>query len=383
MPSIVQTPTSIDPFSVFSTTNANGKKVYSAGLPSYPANFSRDGILTGIISGRSDILESQLYTSANHQGGSYNPITGEEPGKIHHEIPGMSLPGRTGLTTYNACDTTALFLIAAEYLSALEPIKGAEFVSAYKPQIVSAVKYIESHLNKDYLFEEKPPECATGYTLRVTYWKDSILPSCQKLEPTYPVIYPLAHFMAARALNSAARILELPRLSTISENMYLSGITRFITKNYYVAYEDADGQLRQESSDELHALAYINQKYAKLLPLEAIQKRAKALETKVGYLCTPINAAKHLSDKYHGDMVWVFEQTFIHYGAMKFKLQNVADTASKIAPHIKNGQELFHVLTKDDGTTLLTPKGNTQQLWSVATSQYFAGNSPLFGVQWL
>ena len=53
--------------------------------------------------------------SARHQGDHADAVTGEEPGKIHHELPGVKQDDR--LTTYDACDTTALFLLALAYLA--------------------------------------------------------------------------------------------------------------------------------------------------------------------------------------------------------------------------------------------------------------------------
>ncbi len=53
--------------------------------------------------------------SLKHQGQKYDPITGEEPGKIHHEFPGVMV-SPPFLSTYDACDTTALYLIGLEAL---------------------------------------------------------------------------------------------------------------------------------------------------------------------------------------------------------------------------------------------------------------------------
>jgi hypothetical protein len=95
----------------------DGLPGYIAGLPSYPRNFSRDVILAGIISQDEDMLATQIKISAEHQGMRSSLLTGEETGKIHHEFPGVTLRGRGKyLTTYNACDTTSLFLLAIEGL---------------------------------------------------------------------------------------------------------------------------------------------------------------------------------------------------------------------------------------------------------------------------
>ena len=59
--------------------------------------------------------------AVNHcEGTKVDANTGEEPGKIHHELPGVRL--RNMITTYNACDTTALFLIAFVIAFACTPL---------------------------------------------------------------------------------------------------------------------------------------------------------------------------------------------------------------------------------------------------------------------
>ena len=89
--------------------------VYQAALPGYAANFSRDSFTYGLLADDLHALRAQLELSSRHQGRHPDPETGEEPGKIHHELPGVAMRGLW--TTYNACDTTSLFVIAMSHLS--------------------------------------------------------------------------------------------------------------------------------------------------------------------------------------------------------------------------------------------------------------------------
>ncbi|MBA2279269.1 hypothetical protein H0V99_02435 [Candidatus Saccharibacteria bacterium] len=368
-----------DPFALYRQEEQDGRTIYSAGFPSYPANFSRDTFLAGIIAGRSDILSSQLEYSAAYQGKVKDPVTGESPGRIHHEQPGAQLVGREGLyTTYNACDTTSLFLIACEHLADLDRFASDKFMASKRNSIESAVEHIQEQLDEDKFYRECPPVGSDMYSLRVTYWKDSILPNKNsKLEPIYPVTYPLAHFIAARGLLSASRMLNKRSIATIASEMFANGIRNFIRPGGYMVYEDAEERVWQESSDELHSLAYIPVRYNKLLPKTDILRRSEILKTAIGYMCTPSEVAIHLSDGYHGDVVWVFEQALIYYGATKFDMGRIATVAAQVAPYIGEGQELFKVIETEVGNIEIIPKGNNCQLWSVAAATYFAGRSAL------
>jgi glycogen debranching enzyme len=370
-------------YAPYERLNERGGISFAAGFPHYPQNFSRDGFMAGFLANEPLLLESQLAISAQFQGTQYDANTGEEPGKIHHQLPGASLPGRPGLSTYNACDTTALFLIAAEGLAHLNPAASTTFVQTHTAQLQAAANYITTHLTPDHLFQERAPVGRSGYTLRVTYWKDSVLPNPAHAEPSYPIVYPQAHFVNARGLLAAGRLLSTPDYTALADRMYETGIAQFIRPDGYTAYRDASGEYTQASSDELHSLAYIPTAYAALLPLGAIRQRAAKLATPFGYYCTDPGAARRLRDSYHGSKVWVVDQAFIHYGASRFGLQREAGIAARIAPHIGHGQELFAIQRRDRGAPKLIPEGNDRQLWSVAAAEYFAGRSELANQPWL
>ncbi len=372
------------PFEIFQQYDERGEISYSAGLPNYPRNFSRDTIIAGLISCNVDLLSTQLEISAQYQGQKEDSKTGEKPGKIHHEYPGVKVNNRELISTYNASDTTGLFLIAAEILKNLDQHRYAQFIANRKNNLQKAADYITSSIDNNFLLWEIPPKNSNQYALKVTYWKDSILPEANgKTEPIYPVIYPQVQFIAARGLLSASILLNDNSLANIAKTMFIMGIKKFIRENGYVAYQDKHKALIQTSSDELHSLAYIPQQYKEFLPLQAISARAEQLSTPFGYMCTPLDISNKLSDNYHGKSVWIFEQAMIHYGANKFSLVKEKEIASLVANHIQEGQELLTVGYNNAGEITPIPSGNNRQLWSIAAREYFAGQNKLLADNWL
>lgn len=357
-------------------TEIDGMPCYFAGLPGYPRNFSRDTIIAGIIAADHHMLDNQLAMSYSHQGKAVDPLTGEEPGKIHHEFPGVVVH-EPHVSTYNACDTTALYLTGLEFLKHLNKRESLDFLNTHQESIESALQYMLSHIRDD-IFWEYPPETARHYSLQITYWKDSILPDINGMEePAYPVSYALAQFQVARGMLAAANLLHRDDLRQLADAMFTKGIATFIRPEAFCIEQDDQGKLEQSSSDELHALAYIPTDYADMLPIAAIRERAQPLITKAGIACTPEHISRELTDTYHGYVVWVFEQALIHYGASKFGMIDIANVASRCVDYIDTGHELLTI------EPAIAPRGNSHQLWSVAAKEYFSENHSLRQTHWL
>src|SRR4029077_16515885 len=123
--------------------------LYQAGIPGYTSNFSRDGFTYGLLANDLDALRAQLRFSARHQGRRADPGTGEEPGKIHHELPGVKQDGLW--TTYDACDSTALFLLAVAHVATHG---GDDLQRRYRTNIERALEYLQSHLIDDVFHED-------------------------------------------------------------------------------------------------------------------------------------------------------------------------------------------------------------------------------------
>lgn len=363
-------PVKEDPLAAYQGTLEDGTRIITATANgSYDQDFYRDGSTAAELAGRLDLTAVQFMNGVRHQATSVEPNTGAEPGRIHHQKPGVLF--RHGLfTDYAASDTTPMFLMDAERLAG-----SARYRPVVEQNLASvelALGNILSHIGEDNLYWERPPQGATAFGLYVTSWRDSILPHADgKVEPAYPVVYPLVHFMAARSLLSASKVLRRPELGELADAMYRTGIAEFLRPDGYVTYRDQQGELVQPASDELQALAYIPRRYTHLLPIGALLQRARTLTTPLGFACTPSEVAEQLVDQYHGYTVWPPAQAKSHEGGTTHNIPYVKAVAGRIAVRGLNGHELIRFRHLPDGKMYAYPDGNSDQAWSVATREYF------------
>ena len=343
----------------------NNCHIYNAGIPLFQRNFSRDSIIAGILAEDPVLLKNQLRFCAIRQGKTKNPYNGEEPGKVHHEYPpAVTRPGLS--TEFNACDTTGLSLIGYEEYERLTNDK--DLKKARKPQIEKGLNYILSHLKND-LFIESPEFCgAKRFSLKVTYWKDSEILARKQGEPDYPVVYPLAHIINMRALQSAAKLLDSKELEKIADRMVsvLEKLYDWELGAFYIAI-DKTGPIRGISSDSLHALAYLSPGDLSEIQLKQIVETSAALETPLGYRTLDPKSALLAKDGYHADTVWPWEQAIINSGARKFGLKRVMEVSARITPWLADSDsELFFVKGEN-----VRKVGCNPQLWTIAAKKYF------------
>ncbi len=345
--------------------NRDGLDVYNAGLPRFPRNFTRDGIISAILANDLGMLDQQLRFCTLHQGTKFDPASGEEPGKIHHEWPGF--PIRERLTTYNACDSAAFFLIGAERLYNQEPTH--PFLNDYKKALQKAAEYIESHLNDENLFEESPHFCgAKAFALRVTYWKDSVILDRPDGEPLYPAVFSLAHIQNLAGMRAAAKILGSDHFEALADKMAgaISHLFDEQTGTLFTAI-DTLGPIRAISSDALHALFYLEPGDLTADQIESIVLASEQLESQIGYLLMTPEDGHRMKRSYHADTVWPFEQALIHAGAQKFGLERVMRICGRV----------MRVLHADHSPELLSLKviepsiASNPQLWTIAAKDYF------------
>src|SRR3989344_7665417 len=165
-----------------------GIEVYNAGIPKFPRNFTRDGIISAILMNDAKMLKNQLRFCALNQGSKKNPITGEELGKIFHEYPGVIFEKRENLSTqFNACDAAALFIIG--HKKYLELTNDKTLFENQKENIQKAAEYIEKHLQKGLFIENPKFANAKKFALKVTYWKDSVIINRKEGEPNYSIVF--------------------------------------------------------------------------------------------------------------------------------------------------------------------------------------------------
>lgn len=335
----------------------DGTFLYRAGFPGYNnTNFSRDGLEYAMIAGDKEALLAQVDFSAQHQGTTYDPVTGEEPGKIHHELDGE---WRDRSTKYNACDTTALFLLA---IARLQETGEVDVLDRYAENIDRALSYIKIH-TVDGLFTESPEYCgAKNFALRVTYWKDSVLNGPYE-EPKYPIVYSLVHFQNAAAIQAIGHLRGDGVLVETADEMTAKGVDNLWAGDHFIVARDGDGGIIDApSSDSLHSLLYID---PDLLPLgyaELIEQYMYQLETEAGYRTgIPVGNTK---DRYHTDYIWNHEQAPLYEAARRFKLHRAMSVAKRVILHEIGFYELSNAQD-------LTPAGNQIQLWVVGLHQYF------------
>jgi len=334
------------------------QQVYRAAYPGYPSNFTRDSLTYGLLADDLDALQAQIAFSAEHQGTKSDPVTGEEPGKIHHEFPGVKLRGLD--TTYNACDTTALFLLAIAKLARSER---PEVLRRYRDNIDRALGYIAAHTVDGVFTEDPKPSGAEKFALKVTYWKDSELNTIER-EPHYPIAYSLVHFQNKAAVQEMGHLLRHGGLLDRAWNMTFRGIQTFWNKDHFVIAKETNGRVVDTlSSDSLHTLLYIEpHEIEDLYPLRIVEY-SEQLVTDIGYL--PAISNVEGLDPYHIDHVWVHEQALLHAAARRHSLRRAEAVASRIIPAIQNSfPELVDPGTKKHA-------GNPTQLWAIGAYLYF------------
>ncbi|RLI99211.1 MAG: hypothetical protein DRP06_03960 [Candidatus Aenigmatarchaeota archaeon] len=358
-------------------TEYRGFTLYNAGLPDFPRNFTRDSIISSILSRNSKMLENQLNFCTYEQGANKNPKNGEEPGKIIHEYPAVDL-NRVS-TKFSACDTTALFLVGHKFYIDLTGDKS--LADCQQKSMENAIKYILSHLNQDNLFMEDPKFCdGKKFATKTTYWKDSEIIDRKNGEPSYPICYLLAHVQNMCGMRCAAKILN-SKYFRVAEKMK-KGVEKLFNResdNFYIAI-DKKGPIEAVSSDFLHMLFYLEPGDLKNKQLEEIIESSKKIETVLGYRTLEPELLRKTKSEYHTKTVWPFEQAIINSGAMKHRLwaercgfmslakslRRVEEISSRVASKLDTDPEIFIL-----GNPGIEKGGCDPQLWTIAAKKYF------------
>jgi glycogen debranching enzyme len=349
-------------------------ELYAAGLPKFNRLFTRDLILSSFLLQDTSLLKNTIILCSLLQGKEKNRFTGEEPGKIFHEYPGVKIPGREhNLTTlYNACDTTALYLLAhSQYIQA---VRDFSLLKTYEKEIEKAISYILSHINEKDLFAESPAYCgARQFALKVTYWKDSVLVDRKDGEPAYPVVYALAHLQNAYALLSISEIIKDNMLKDVAEKLFESFFKWMYDeeKGFAIAW-DREGKIYAPSSDILHMLYYIPIGCLSVNQISHICKVAMELETNIGFRTLSETLANRLENGYHAKTVWPFEQAFIYLGAKKHGIEYLQNTSKKIHDWLKKEEKegrFPELVVVEKG--MYKMGGCEVQLWTIGAKKMF------------
>jgi len=342
----------------------DGLTLYYAGLPGFAKNFSRDNFISAIIMQDSAMLKDQLIFSEQNQGKKKDPYTGEEPGKIHHELPGE--PMRNRLTTYNACDTTALYLLGHEIYERLTGDSSVQ--ETCRESIQEATAYILRHLIDGVFYEDPSHADADEFSLVVTYWKDSSLIGRTDGQPSYPVAYLLAHVQNMRGLISAHYLTKNDELKAVIDAMREKIISFFYNHDAqaFRILRDQQGDIYQINSDLLQMLFYLDTDIFDQNQREIITAVAKLLETPIGYRTCYLESLPQGADPYHLMTIWPFESALIAIGAKKFGFSEIEHVAEKVIKHITTDPEILEL---KDGQYIRGT--NDPQLWTIAAKEYF------------
>ena len=345
--------------------------LYKAGLPDFPRNFSRDSIISAILMQDSNMLKDQLIFCAKKQGKKNDAYSGEEPGKIFHEYPGFEMRGLS--TLYNACDTTALFLIGHEIYQKLT--KDKTLFKKQKKNIINAINYIKNHL-ENYRFIEDPKFCGNSkFALKVTYWKDSDIINRKNNEPVYPITYSLAHIQNMRAMKSAYFLLNNKEYLKTYENMkkyFQEKLFDNKTNEMFLAI-DSKGSIKATNSDSLHASFYLDKEDLTISQISRIKEQSKKLETIYGFRTLSEEDSQFTNNSYHSKTIWPFEQAIINIGAKKFNLKEIQNISHRITNYLKTNPEFLKI--ENNGVVY---GGCDPQLWTIASKKYFENPKGIF-----
>lgn len=342
----------------------DGLTLYHAGLPHFPRNFSRDSIVSSLIAKDTAMLRDQLIYCAIHQGQKSNSQNGEEPGKIHHELPEFIIDGLS--TKYAACDTAALFLIGHQFYKELTG--DGTLVESQRENILRAAEYIKTHI-KNGLFVEDPSFSGSHrFALKVTYWKDSAIPSRSDGEPDYPVVYPLAHIQNLAGIRAAAKLLAADDLTRLALAMQ-KALPQLFDPEFGTLFIGLDkkGPIKGITSDSLHALYYLETEDVTQEQIQKIVSASRELETPAGYRTMSVKTSELMGDKYHANTVWPFEQAIISMGAEKFGLPEVSEISRRVFGFMDTFPEILVIGENSE----IKKGGCDPQLWSLAAVSYF------------
>lgn len=365
--------------------DVNGLRLYNAGLPRFPRLFPRDLLFSAFLFRDRDFLADVLEFCAAQQGTKRDAFTGEEPGKIPHEIPGVVFvhEGRPYSTQFSAADTTAAYLIGLGRYRAWGG--DASFVMSQKDAALRALDHILAHLDGNAVFWIDPARSgAERYALRVTYWKDSSLPGREDGAPLYPIAYSLVQAMASAALHAAAGLSGLLGLDGEMLERRAQEAARSLWSQFWDAKRgtlclgiDQAGMLREHSSDCLHALYYLRRSEVPSEKALSLAKSARALETPFGYRTLAEGAAGFSAGSYHLGSLWPFEQAFIAEAGRMHSMARLRHVAGRVMGCLGNAGApggYPEVLRWERGmpSPALQERGCHTQLWTVAAHHYFS-----------
>lgn len=359
--------------------DGHGFELYHAGLKEGQIRFglfARDLLITTLMLQDEKLLWETIRFVLTTLGKRYDPLTGEEPGRVLHEFDEVEM--RDLKTRYNAGDTSQLLLIAmADYLKISND---ATLLLKHRDDFQAVIRYILSHIHGN-LFWEDPRFCgAKRYALKATYWKDSHLPG--RVDPHYPVAYTLVQAQTSAALRAAstlAEALDLPWSKAELEKRageMIGALMRTLWDDqlsYPLIAQDGAGAISGIASDGLHMLAYLNREDLPPERLNRIWAAAASLATPYGFRTYALGQLDYSTTSYHWGAIWPFEQFFIAKAALHHGRVEFLSVALRVLDALRQlgFVELCYWDEQDglQGPGAIPGEGCDLQLWSAALPQ--------------
>ncbi|MFO8034809.1 MAG: hypothetical protein R6U88_06645 [Candidatus Bipolaricaulota bacterium] len=354
-------------------------RLYKAGMKegrNWFGVFPRDLLSTGLMIRDQQLLRETLRFCAHTMGKQEDGYTGEEPGRVLHELAHVE---RDGLSSrYNACETAQLFVLGARTYFELSEDK--DFLRSIAEKLEAAGDYMLRHLRED-IFWEDPVLCGgVRYMAHATYWKDSHLPCRRDLR--YPVAYTLVQAQTVAALRALARLavpLKLRHSSRILEKA-AEGIVHSIWLRFWdeereypvIAIDDGE-PVPGVSSDGLHMLAYLE-------PGDVPSELVGHLQRGTGLMATPYGLRSYAPGQpdyspyaYHLGAIWPHEQVFLAHGARAHGLEEPFAVSRQVLAAISQlgFVELYYWTEVEGlhGPDVKPGEGCDLQLWAAAVPQ--------------
>lgn len=252
--------------------------------------FPRDSFTSIFLLEDKQFLKNLLIFCVKTQGSKYDPLTGEEPGKILHEWPGVALRGRD--TLYASVDATALFLIGMRFY--WNWTKDKNFIVKNRESIKNATEYVLRHIRNN-LFWDDPAYCgANKYALWSGCWRDGGYPERKNREHIYPASYFMVNIFVVSALRSLAyfnesKILHLDSADTFSklaDRIRKMTLSKFWlpAKGYFASALDEKGKIETLYLDSVWSLYFLNKQDVPITKVQSVFDKLKKLETPFGYI---------------------------------------------------------------------------------------------------
>lgn len=340
------------------------------GFPDYYRNFFRDEALSLFLMRDADFAKDLLTLASLIQGKSRNPFTGEEPGKIFHEYPGVTI-GRKN-TLFNAIDTTPLYLILwKEYL---DWTNDWVFCEENGLSIYQAITYVIDHMGRSIYWENPANSNAKRFALKATYWRDGGIAGRRDKRLVYPASFTLVQAQAVAAFRSASAIANRCEIGYSPETLehFANDLLTALVNDFWDSKREAfpiaidgRGKIFALYSDALHLPFYLKSGDLSQDILDTIFQTASSFETPFGYLT--YQEDKKREREFIARKIWPWEAPIIAEAALRHGRNDIAEAAFRVVNGMVQCEhpfsEWFAFNPEDESCT----KGGCDiQLWSIA-----------------